>query len=97
MMPMNTNTMTISPMPMWNLMTSYVERCMSIGTHHPNTCGYTCPIQCTNTNRDTTKIHKSYSGSDDGQNSPPISPPPNSKGKVVPQEPSNGGWFVFNT
>jgi hypothetical protein len=33
----------------------------------------------------------------DGQNSPTISPPPNSKGKVVPQEPPNGGWFVLNT
>ncbi len=33
----------------------------------------------------------------DGQNKPLISPPPNLRSRVVPQEPPNGRWSIPNT
>jgi len=32
--------------------------------------------------------------SNDGQSSPPISPPLNSRREAVPQEPPHGRWFI---
>ncbi len=97
-MPMSTNMMTTLPMPMWNLMTYLMSECVcplvpTTQIHVAILVPLNAQILIVTQQRSTRVIV----GGGDGQNSPLISPPPNSKGKVVPQEPPNGGWSVLNT
>jgi len=95
MMPMNTNLMTVLPMPTWNMMTYPMLKgvCPSI----PTTQVLVAILVPLNTYIWTMTQQKSMGvifRSNDGQSSPPISPPLNSRREAVPQEPPHGRWFI---